>query len=116
MTAKQVKHLHFVRVSESQRRWNDTHLTNENTKELTAPDIKQLLMNRGVKKNKLKGKKLDLINKLKNQHKVQIDDLRSLSIKGLMAELKLRGISTQNATKNVLIGMRMMITFWHNTN
>lgn len=108
MTSKQYKQLPFVKVNEHQRQWTDTHLVDENTKELTAPDIKQLLINRGVKKNKIKGKKVELIRKLKGEHKVQIDNPWSLSIKGLMSELKLRGISTLTANKNVLIGMTMI--------
>ncbi len=54
--------------------------------------IKQLLVNRGAKTTKIKGKKLDLIKLLQQKYNVKLDvPFSTLSMKSIRIELKLHG-------------------------
>eukprot|EP01084_Bolivina_argentea_P100998 181167_1 len=79
--------------------WNQTELSDH----FLVSDIKQLLVNRGASKNSLKKKKAELLNILQNEYTVDLcKPYKSLSVQGLLMEMKLRGLYTENETKKVL--------------
>ena len=59
---------------------------------MLATDIKQLLISRGMRKGKIKGRKADLIKLLKKNYKVIFNEqFQDLTIKQIKVELKLLG-------------------------
>eukprot|EP01084_Bolivina_argentea_P214969 364915_1 len=83
--------------------WDATELKDEANTSLKVGDIKQLLITRGANKKKLKGKKSDLINLLKNNYTATLPKPKDLTMKQVQTELKLWGINNQSIDKIDLI-------------
>ena len=80
--------------------WNDTLLKDNENTSMLATDIKQLLISRGMRKGKIKGKKADLIKLLKTNYKVIFNEqFQDLTIKQIKLELKLLGIKETRRDK-----------------
>lgn len=79
--------------------WDETALM-----EMLAQDVRQLLVNRGEKKQSLKGKKAEMVGYLKEHYDVELkDDFDDLTVKELMVELRLRKLDDSSAKKDILI-------------
>ena len=80
--------------------WNDTLLKDDENTSMLATDIKQLLISRGMRKGKIKGKKADLIKLLKTHYKVIFhEQFQDLTIKQIKLELKLLGLTERRRDK-----------------
>eukprot|EP01083_Nonionella_stella_P235256 827426_1 len=89
---------------EKEWEWEDTELKDPNETPLLAQDIKQLLITRGEEKTKLKGKKSEMIEYLKEKYTVQLNEkFERLTCKELIVELRLRGLTDTPAKKDILI-------------
>merc|ERR1712232_608564 len=85
-------------------KWEETQLKDSNDTPLLADDVKQLLLNRGEKSKNLQGKKVDMIEFLKEKYDVKLKDpIEKFSVKQIIPELKLRGLNTITAKKSILI-------------
>ena len=84
--------------------WSDTILADPSEDLMLANDVKQLLITRGEKKQKLKGKKQDMIEFLKEKYDVELKEpIEELTVKELVCELRLRNLDDSAAQKKVLI-------------
>ena len=83
--------------------WKDTALADPANTSMLAQDVKQLLITRGEKKQNLKGKKAEMIEYLKDKYEVDLaEDIKSLTVKELLVELRLRKLDDSSATKDIL--------------
>eukprot|EP01083_Nonionella_stella_P075067 203848_1 len=89
---------------EKEWEWEDTLLKDSKDTKLLAEDVKQLLITRGEKKQNLKGKKVEMIEFLKEKYDVELKDrFEDLTCKELVVELRLRGLYDGAAKKNILV-------------